>query len=228
MLTLESSATSEDQLLALNAFIRLTVNPADFTAIYDIDAALRQTPLAQISAEHLKTQPSMAKMICDRYLGPVPDLDKLLDFPPESLGHQFASHLITGGFDSVFYRQIPVEDDVTYIALRRSQTHDIHHLITGFGTDLPSELGLQAFELAQMRSPLAITLLSSGIVHTLSQASGLEHTMHLIHQGWQMGLKAKLLMAQKWEDHWEKSISELREILDVDAISAHESLSNQA
>jgi ubiquinone biosynthesis protein COQ4 len=218
MLTLESTEPLEAQLLALNAFTRLTVNPVDFAAIYDIDAVLRQTPLAQMSAEYLKAQPGMADLIRDRYLGPVPDLDKLLTLPTESLGHQFASHLITGGFDSVFYRQIPVEDDVTYIALRRSQTHDIHHLITGFGTDLPSELGLQAFELAQMRSPLAISLLGSGIVHTLSQPSDLEHTMHLIHQGWQMGLQAKPLMAQRWEEHWETPIPELRKALNVEAI----------
>jgi ubiquinone biosynthesis protein COQ4 len=112
-----------------------------------------------------------------------------------------------------------VEDDATYIALRRSQTHDIHHMITGFGTDLPSELGLQAFEFAQMRSPLALTLLASGAVHALSKPVELEHTIHLMHKGWQMGLKAKPFMAQKWEDHWEKSVTEWREELAVDAIT---------
>jgi ubiquinone biosynthesis protein COQ4 len=217
MLTLESPTTS-DHLSALNAFITLSRSPADFTAIYDLDAVLRQTPLADLSVAYLKTQPGMAEMIRDRYLGPVPDLDKLIGLPTESLGYQYASHLLASGFDPVFYRQISVKDDITYITLRRSQTHDIHHMVTGFGTDLPSELGLQAFELAQMRSPLAIALLSSGIVYTLSCPSDLEHTMNLIHQGWQMGLKAKPLMAQRWEDHWEKSIPELREALNVEAI----------
>jgi ubiquinone biosynthesis protein COQ4 len=217
MLNLESTTASE-QLSALNAFVTLTRHPADFTAIYDLDAVLRQTSLADLSMEHLKTQPGMADMIRDRYLGPIPDLDTLIKLPTESLGYQYASHLMTSGFDPIFYRQISVEDDISYIALRRSQTHDIHHMITGFGTDLPSELGLQAFELAQMRSPLAISLLGSGIVYTLSQPSDLEHTMHLIHQGWEMGLQAKSLMAQRWEEHWERPIPALRKALNVEAI----------
>jgi ubiquinone biosynthesis protein COQ4 len=217
MLTLETSQTS-NLFGALDAFVTLTQNPTDFTAIYDIDAVLRQTPLATISIEYLKTQPGMVEIMRDRYLSPTPDLNVLLTYPTDSLGYIFASHLQSHGFDPAFYRQITVENDITYITLRRSQTHDIHHLITGFGTDLPNELGLQAFELAQMRSPLAIALLSSGIVHSLSNPSALEHTVQLIQQGWQMGLKAKPLTAERWEDHWEKSIFELRIKLGVEAI----------
>lgn len=220
MLTLQPNPTTA-KLKALDSFITLTQNPADFTAIYDIDAVLRQTPLTSMSVNHLKAQPGMAEMIRDRYLAPVPDLDALLSYPSDSLGYVYASHLKANGFDPAFYRQIDVQDDATYIALRRSQTHDIHHMITGFGTDLPSELGLQAFELAQMRSPLAITLLASGIVNAVMHPEVLERTMSLIQTGWQMGLKAKPLMAQKWEDHWETSIAEWRAELAVEALAAH-------
>jgi ubiquinone biosynthesis protein COQ4 len=210
-----------EKLTAVNSFITLTQNPTDFTAIYDIDAVLRQTPLTSMSIDHLKTQSGMVEMIHDRYLASVPDLDALLSYPADSLGYVYASHLKANGFDQAFYRQIDVKDDATYIALRRSQTHDIHHMITGFGTDLPSELGLQAFELAQMRSPLAIALLSSGIVNAVMRPATLEHTMSLIQAGWQMGLKAKPLMAQKWEDHWKKSIAEWRTELEVEAVSSN-------
>lgn len=206
-------------MTALNSFIALTKNPADFTAIYDIDAVLRQTHLATISLDYLKTQPGMAEVIQERYLAPVPDVDALLSYPQDSLGYVFASHLKGNGFDPAFYRQIAVQDDITYITLRRSQTHDIHHIITGFGTDLASEIGLQAFELAQMRSPLAIALLASGIVNTLSVPEQLDHTMACIHQGWQMGLKAKPLMAQKWETHWEKSVAQWRTELGIEPIN---------
>lgn len=218
MLTLEANSMI-NPIAALNNFVALTQNPADFAAIYDIDAMLRQTPLAALSVEYLKTQPGMVEIIRDRYLSPTPDLDALLTYPIGSLGYTFASHLRDNGFDPAFYRQISVEDDVTYITLRRSQTHDIHHIITGFGTDLASEIGLQAFELAQMRSPLAIALLASGIINAISHPSALEHTMQMIQQGWQMGLKAKPLMAERWEGHWEKTVTELQAELNVEAIS---------
>jgi ubiquinone biosynthesis protein Coq4 len=213
----DNQATA-NQMIGVNSFIALTKNPADFTALYDIDAVLRQTPLATISLDYLKTQSGMAEIIQERYLAPVPDIDELLSYPQDSLGYVFASHLKGNGFAPVFYRQIAVQDDITYITLRRSQTHDIHHIITGFGTDLAGEIGLQAFELAQMRSPLAIALLASGIVNTLSSPDLLQQTMACIHEGWQMGSKAKPLMAQKWEQHWEKSVAQWQAELEIEPI----------
>lgn len=219
MLTLPQDQATQ-QFTVLNSFLKLTKNPVDFTAIYDIDAVFRQTPFSALSIDYLKAQPGMAEMIREHYLAPIPDLDLLLSYPTDSLGSLYANHLKTNGFDPAFYRKISVQDDATYIALRRSQTHDIHHIVTGFGTDLPSELGLQAFEFAQMRSPLAVALLVSGIVHSLNHPMELEHTVHLIQQGWQMGLNTKPFMAQRWENHWEKSVAEWRKELEVEAITS--------
>ena len=39
--------------------------------------------------------------------------------------------------------------------------------------------------------------------------------MQQIFQGWKMGLKAKPLMAQKWEDHWEKPLAQWRSELGI-------------
>ena len=63
--------------------------------------------------------------------------------------------------------QIAVQDDASYILLRLRQTHDIWHLITGFGTDVAGELGLKAFELAQTRRPMALVLLTFGLLKAL-------------------------------------------------------------
>jgi ubiquinone biosynthesis protein Coq4 len=206
---------SDDRVTAINSFIKLTRDPANFTAIYDLDGVLRQTHLATISLEYLKSQPGMNEIIRDRYLALIPDLDALLNYREDSLGYVFASNLRVNGFNPVFYRQIEVRDDISYITLRRSQTHDIHHIITGFGTDLAGEIGLQAFELAQMRSPLAIALLTSGIVNTLNSPEALESVMNAIHRGWQMGLQAQPLMAVRWEENWEKSVSKWRQELGI-------------
>jgi ubiquinone biosynthesis protein Coq4 len=64
-------------------------------------------------------------------------------------------------------------DDISYITLRRSQTHDIHHVVTGFATDPAGELGLQAFQLAQIRSPIAIAILTAGLINVLANPSKL-------------------------------------------------------
>ena len=204
-----------EQLKALNAFVTLTQNPATFDAIYDLDEVLRKTNLSTISIDYLKAQPEMAPIMQERYLAPVPNLQELLTYPRDSLGYRFAAHLTTNHFEPEFYRKRDVTDDISYISLRRSQTHDIHHVVTGFGTDPSGELGLQAFQLAQMRSPIAIAIMTVGIVNALADSQILNAHMQQIFQGWKMGLKAKPLMAQKWEDHWEKPLAQWRSELGI-------------
>lgn len=212
-----------DSLKALNSFITLTQNPATFDAIYDLDEVLRKTHLSLISIDHLKAQPGMAAIMQERYLGPTPDLQALLTLPPESLGYQFAVHLTANRFDPEFYRKRDVVDDISYISLRRSQTHDIHHIVTGFGTDLSGELGLQAFQMAQLKSPIAIAIMTAGIVNALGNSPVLNTHMQQIFWGWDMGLKAKPLMAQKWEDHWETPLAQWRAELGVEPVGSQPS-----
>lgn len=90
-----------------------------------------------------------------------------MQYPQDSLGYCYAASLTEAGFDPEFYRAIAVRDDASYILLRLRQTHDIWHLITGFGTDVAGELGLKAFELAQTRRPMALVLLTFGLLKAL-------------------------------------------------------------
>ena len=214
-----------EQLKAFNRLIGLTQEPANFEAIYDLDELLQKTRLSQISLDYLKSQPEVAALIQERYLAPVPDLDKLITYPQDSLGYAFASHLIANQFDPAFYRQRNAIDDISYVAVRRSQTHDIYHVITGFGTDLGGELGLQAFQLAQFRSPISITLLVAGIIHNFANPRALEEQMQQIFRGWEMGLKAKPLMAQKGEEQWEKPLLHWQVELGIKSINAYAGLS---
>jgi ubiquinone biosynthesis protein COQ4 len=70
-------------------------------------------------------------------------------------------------FDPNFYRSIQVNSDTDYLLLRLRQTHDIWHIVTGFGVDVTGELQLKAFELSQTRRPLAIVLLLGGLFGAL-------------------------------------------------------------
>ncbi|HIK04217.1 MAG TPA: hypothetical protein IGS40_05815 [Trichormus sp. M33_DOE_039] len=215
MLSTQSEISLAEQIKALNSFYTLTQEPATFTAIYDLDAILAKTELSRISVEYLKSQPEVAEIIQERYLAPVPELEKLLTYPQDSLGYCFAVHLKANNFDPAFYRPREAKDDISYVSLRRSQTHDIHHVVTGFNTDPAGELGLQAFQLAQMKSPIAIAIMTAGIVNFLNNSPELAIIMQHIFLGWEMGLKAKPLMAQKWENNWEKPLNEWRRELEI-------------
>jgi ubiquinone biosynthesis protein COQ4 len=207
-----------DKQQLINGLLRLVEQPTEFGAIYGVDAVLRRTELSAIACATLKAEPAVAAIIEARYVAPTPNLDQLLTYAPASLGYQYAAHLKANQFDPVFYPQQSCDSDISYIALRRSQTHDIQHVITGFGTDLAGEVGLQAFQLAQTRSPLAIALVAINLAAALDQPTLLGQIMAQWHQGWEMGLRARPLLAQRWEEAWEKPVAAWRAELQIGAL----------
>jgi ubiquinone biosynthesis protein Coq4 len=200
---------------ALESFITLVQEPDNLEAIYDIAEMLNHTDLGYLAREYLTAQPGVAEIIRERYLTGTPDLDALLNCPPGSLGHEFATHMKTAGLNPDFYRTVIVKDNASYIALRLRQTHDIHHIVTGFGTDIPDEIGLQAFQLAQTRSPLGIALIASSFANNISSTPVLTQIIDCIHHGWHMGINAKPFLAQKWEQNWDKPLTEWRRELGI-------------
>lgn len=76
---------------------------------------------------------------------------------------------------------------------------------------------MQAFYLAQTRTPLSVALMAGGILNTLLRfPDDLSELMKIIDRGYNMGLKAKPLLAQKWEENWEKPLSQWRSELEVE------------
>jgi ubiquinone biosynthesis protein COQ4 len=207
---------TSDRLQMIDSFIRLIDHPAEFESIYNLDEVLRRTELSDSACDYLKAQPEVAVMIEERYLGPAIDLEYLLTLPKPSLGYQYALHLKTNQFQPLFYRQKDCSDDISYLTLRRSQSHDIQHVMTGFGADLAGEVGLQAFALAQTRSPLAVPLMANAMMHAHNSPALLSDIMAQLHHGWEMGLRAKPFMAQKWEENWAKPVDQWREELQID------------
>ncbi|WP_371257674.1 Coq4 family protein [Synechococcus sp. KORDI-52] len=96
---------------------------------------------------------------------------------------------------------------------RFRETHDIIHVLTGFGIDGVGELGLQGFNLAQNRSPLAAMLIFGGILNSLQKGEALEPLLQDLARGFQMGVNADLVIASKHEDDWERALLEWRQQL---------------
>jgi ubiquinone biosynthesis protein COQ4 len=209
---------SPDALKIVGGFIAFVNNPNQTEAVFDIADGLRHTDLYQQYLEHAHSQPAVAQIIKERYFAPLPDMEEILKCPQESLGYHYATEMKRTGLQPDFYRKLDVKDDYSYIAMRVRQTHDIWHIITGLGTDLASEIGLQAFTLAQTRSPLSVTLLAGTIVFALKSSISLNPLVEKMQKGWQMGESAKPFLAQKWEEDWEKPLSEWRADLKIESV----------
>jgi ubiquinone biosynthesis protein COQ4 len=83
-------------------------------------------------------------------------------------------------------------------------------------TNVPGELGLKAFELAQTRRTMAGILIAGGFLKCLLQTPDeLDELLDNISRGYRMGLQAKPLLAQKWEENWDKSLHKLQSDLGI-------------
>ena len=204
-------------LITLKGVISLINNPNNTISVYDIEDGLIHEKPNQLSIEFVMAQSGIEQMTKEQYLALEPDVKQLLQYPENSLGYRYANYLTTSGFDPHFYRDLDIKDNISYLFMRRRQTHDIWHIITGFGADVASELGLKAFELAQTRSPMSVLLVAGGLVRTLFESpEDLGYLLDRLAVGYRMGAKAKPFLAQKWEENWEKSVEQWRTELNVE------------
>jgi ubiquinone biosynthesis protein COQ4 len=203
-------------LRTIKGAVSLLRDPSATESVYDVEDGLRHTQATRISIDYVKRQPEVAALVNERYLAPSPNLEQLQQCPPDSLGFAYAQYITEAGFDPNFYRTLPIEDDVSYVFMRLRQTHDIWHLVAGFKTDVPGELGLKAFELAQTHRTMAAILLAGGLVGTLLKApEQLDALLENIATGYRLGLQAQPFLAQKWEQHWEKPLHQWRTELGI-------------
>jgi ubiquinone biosynthesis protein COQ4 len=204
-------------LTALKAFFALLTGD-DLNAVDELSLTLVHSAAFQMAAQEMQSVPAVAALIQERYLPPAHDLDRLLQCPPESLGFQYAASLQQKGLERID-PDLPVCSDTAYIEYRWQQTHDIWHILTGFSTSSIDEIGLQAFYLAQFRLPLASLLIANALIaSTLLSPEDLPSLLKSIEQGWQMGSHAKPLFAQKWEEEWEKPVSQWQAELQIQPI----------
>lgn len=211
----QNAAMRKEFLSGLQGFMAFVQDPNNTESVFDIADAMGQTEAQAAAVSYLKSIPEVAQMIEARYIAPVPDMQELLKLPKDSLGYVYSSHMTEANFDPEFYRKVVIQDDFTYIVLRMRQTHDIWHTVTGFGVDVAGEIGLQAFQLAQNRSPLAVMLMAGAILHTIRANANLNQLMQVMDRGYRMGSQAKPFLAQKWEEAWEKPLTEWRSQLGI-------------
>lgn len=88
------------------------------------------------------------------------------------------------------------------------QIHDIWHTVTGFDIDSAGEIRLQAFALAQNRSPLAVMLIAAVTLNIIRTNGDVNQLIDVLQQGYDLGYQAKPFLAQKWEEAREKPVAD--------------------
>lgn len=98
-----------------------------------------------------------------------------------------------------------------YKVLRGFQTHDLHHVLTGYPPTPLGELAIQAFQLAQMDFPYAAMWISVVTGHmTLVDPLLIKPAMDAITHGWGSSRSARSIQFVKFEHRIDEPLDALR------------------
>lgn len=203
-------------LSLIKGSIGILVNPEHTDSVFDIEDGLRQLAVTRELFNFTTQEPEVISLVRERYLKPVPNLNRLRNLPEGSLGRAYARHLDDNNFDPNYYRKIEVRNDTDYILMRIRQTHDIWHVVTGFDTDALGEIAIKGVELSQTHRPMAAVICAGGIFrYMLKQPAEFGKCIEAIAAGYSLGLKARPLLGVKWEEMWDRQLDELRASLKI-------------
>jgi len=160
---------------------------------------LRQTPRGRKLLEERKTVP-----------GEGLSLEDLSNMPEGTLGHAFASYFEDNGIEPFSY-EYPVLSDGEFLYKRYRETHDIHHILTGYGIDPLGEIELQAYYWSNLglRHAAIISLVSLPYAIVQDGIGGLETYVKRIRAAFRRGKASPNILAIEFEGLWETPVSEL-------------------
>lgn len=183
--------------------------------VFDIEDNFRGSPAMQACMKRVQAIPEARQLMEERYLGPAIDLDALSELPRGTLGNTYASVMKALGYDPNFYRIREIKNDEDWLAMRLRKTHDIRHIVTGFGPT-GGELGVLALLGVQIGYPVCLFLQITSMAAALKlKPEELEAMTHQVARGMSMGLEAKPLVSPRWEEWWDKPLAQVRQELNI-------------
>ena len=189
-------------------------DPGSLDSVFAISNSLKDGPLGEQMVRHLLSNSQFKTLVDEGWRPDQIDLQKLKTLPDGSLGRCYANQLISLGITpDTLIDPSPVTNANEFVIHRLKETHDIVHVLTGFGIDGISEIGLQGFNLAQNRSPLAVMLIFGSMLSSLQNDDPLEPLLRALAHGFQMGLDAELVVSRKLEEGWERPLNDWRKEL---------------
>lgn len=169
--------------------------------------------------------PEQGPLAREAWLAPPFALSQLEGFGPGTLGAAWRDFMVKNDLVEKLaegYREL-TEDFAAqgkldrmppmlrYKVLRGYQTHDLHHVLTGYEATPFDELALQAFQLAQQDYPYSAMTLATIMTHaTLVDPWLIKPAMDAIAEGWAYGRRTKSIQFVAFETMLERPLAEVR------------------
>lgn len=149
----------------------------------------------------------------EKYYPPRYDIDQLLTMHPDTLGGAYARHMTAHGLRPDYHESVEARHRLHYLRLRVHQTHDLWHVLTGFGTDPVGEVGLQGFHFGQVTNGQSVLIWAGSIIKCLfaGRYAELEHFVDAFCEGYHHGRAVRFLLEVRWNQLWSEPLDSLRQ-----------------
>lgn len=220
----EIFTTRSYPLRALAATLRLIHNKEDTSQVYRVTSSL-DGPTIERSFQVFRADPrGVAILAKPRELRHVlADREWLRGLPEKSLGRAYLDFVESEGLSPEGFQQEMDESGETFekagpdrqkFIYRLRHTHDLLHVLTGYGRDMIGELSLLAFTRSLSNS------LALGLIVALGQFKARQifkgyPVSGALKEGGQLGRAAGSLMLEPWEELLTMDIEEVRKRLNI-------------
>ena len=211
--------------------MELAQNPDDLTKVFKIieslpgrstERILKRTRASTSGQLLLLEQPTISSLLSDRAA--------LAALPAGTLGRAYyeltdRAKITAEGIvqASMVEREAPqLSGELKFVGERMRDTHDLWHVVTGYGTDVVGELALLAFTFAQ--APHMGVGLMVGFAY-LQRVPGVNAT---IREAYRRGKRAEYLPAIPWERLLDQPLDAVRAELGVGPPPAYTPISSAA
>lgn len=197
---------------AVGAFVRDPI-PPHYLAIDEAFVSLTPMAAEEAFAAALHRNPQTRAALRERYVAPPYTLDDLAACAPGTLGCAYRAHMLRYHLELSPFPPERLVNDFRYFRERTFQTHDIVHVLLGFGSDTPGEMGVIGFTLGQMKrhlgglsAPLVFGGLYGGLMGFLYSLAALREEPEQIAgygsalaEGYRLGWSSDLLTLVPFE-----------------------------
>lgn len=195
----------------------------DLRTVADLVDSFLDTPQMADCVRRFRALPGGAELMDQRYPPLQPDIATLSQLPQGSLGQRYAQLITSLGYDPEFFRPRPIDTEAQWLTQRIATTHDIHHVVSGFGTTPQGESGVLAITAAQIGFPAYVLLTSASQLASFRfQVDRFEGISRAIGHGQAIARQAQCLALARWEEGWERPVEHWRQELGISDPAEHE------
>ena len=195
----------------------------DLRTVADLVDSFLDTPQMADCVRRFRALPGGAELMDQRYPPLQPDIATLSQLPQGSLGQRYAQLITSLGYDPEFFRPRPIDSEAQWLTQRIATTHDIHHVVSGFGTTPQGESGVLAITAAQIGFPAYVLLTSASQLASFRfQVERFEGISRAIAHGQGIARQAQCLALARWEEGWERPVEHWRQELGIRDPAEHE------